>query len=181
MVIHIFGAAGSGTTTLGAALAKKLGFNHIDVDDYYWLKTNIPFTISRNKEERLKMLKDDIIKNKNVVVSGAVCVWGDELISLFDLVIKLETNTSVRINRLKEREFKRFGNRIKEGGDMYKNHLRFIDWASIYDNGGLDVRSNALHNHWLKKVSCLKLILDGNIDTSILANDVLEFIKKNKL
>lgn len=177
MVIHIFGAAGSGTTTLGIALAKKLGFNHIDVDDYYWLKTDIPFTVARKKEERVALLKDAIISKKNVIVSGAVCVWGDELINLFDYVIKLETPTPVRISRLKKREFERFGSRILEGGDMYKNHLRFIEWASIYDYGDLDVRSNSLHNHWLKKINTKKIVLNGEKDTLDLVNEVLDFVK----
>ena len=32
--IIIFGAAGSGKTTLGRELAGRLGFLHIDIDDY---------------------------------------------------------------------------------------------------------------------------------------------------
>lgn len=161
MIIHIFGAAGSGTTSLGQAYAKEKGYTYLDVDDYYWLDTFIPFTVSRPKEERVKLLKEAISKCDNCVVSGAVCVWGDELIPYFDIVVKLETPTEVRIPRLREREKRRFGSRIEEGGDMYFNHLRFIEWAKVYDNGGLDVRSNLLHNNWLKKIKQKVLILDG--------------------
>lgn len=161
MVIHIFGAAGSGTSTLGKAYAKEKGYTYLDVDDFHWMDTFIPFTIARPKEERVKLLKEAILKCENCVVSGALCVWGDELIPLFDLVIKVETPTSVRIPRLKEREKRRFGSRIEEGGDMYFNHIRFIEWAKVYDNGGLDVRSNLLHNTWLKKIKQKTLILDG--------------------
>lgn len=163
MVIHIFGAAGSGTTTLAKAYAKKHGYTHIDVDDFYWLDTFIPFTVSRPKEERVRLLKEKIEECGNCVVSGALCVWGDELIPYFDKVIKLETPTEIRIKRLRERESVRFGERIKEGGDMYYNHLRFIEWASVYDNGGIEVRSNLLHNHWLKKVHCSVYVLDGTL------------------
>ena len=35
--IHILGAAGSGTTTLGRALAERLQCPHFDTDDYFWL------------------------------------------------------------------------------------------------------------------------------------------------
>ena len=38
-VIHIFGAAGSGTTTLGSKISSKLGYKHMDTDDYYWIPT----------------------------------------------------------------------------------------------------------------------------------------------
>lgn len=34
--IIIFGAPGSGKTTLGAELARQLDFPHFDLDDYHW-------------------------------------------------------------------------------------------------------------------------------------------------
>jgi len=33
--IMVFGASGSGTTTLGRELAQILGFAHLDIDDYF--------------------------------------------------------------------------------------------------------------------------------------------------
>jgi adenylate kinase family enzyme len=42
--IHILGASGSGTTTLGAALADRLGHPHVDADSLFWLPTDPPFT-----------------------------------------------------------------------------------------------------------------------------------------
>ena len=46
---------------------------------------------------------------------------------------------------------------------MYKNHLRFIRWAKVYDEGGLNVRSNKLHNHWLTKIKGQTLVIDGTL------------------
>lgn len=43
MHIHITGASGSGTTTLGRALAQALGWRYLDADRYYWLPTSPPF------------------------------------------------------------------------------------------------------------------------------------------
>src|SRR5438128_874343 len=42
--LHILGASGSGTTTLGRALAEGLQCPHFDTDDYFWLPTDPPFT-----------------------------------------------------------------------------------------------------------------------------------------
>ncbi|MEM6738348.1 MAG: shikimate kinase [Bacteroidota bacterium] len=36
MQIHIFGASGSGVTTIGKALSKELDLSYFDTDDYYW-------------------------------------------------------------------------------------------------------------------------------------------------
>ena len=46
--LHILGASGSGTTTLGRALAERLTYLHFDTDDYYWLSTDPPFTAQRD-------------------------------------------------------------------------------------------------------------------------------------
>ena len=46
--IHIIGAAGSGTTTLGIELANVLPHVHLDTDKYYWLD-NKNFTKKREE------------------------------------------------------------------------------------------------------------------------------------
>jgi hypothetical protein len=56
------------------------------------------------------------------------------------------TDKNVRIERLMEREKKHFGSRIELGGDMYQNHVEFIEWAAAYDTGDIDMRSKAKHD-----------------------------------
>ena len=45
----------------------------------------------------------------------------------------------MNLNILTKREKEVFGSRIEPGGDMYKNHLEFIEWAKAYDDGDLDM------------------------------------------
>ena len=45
--IHIFGASGTGTTTLGGTLAAALDCPHLDTDDYFWIKTDPAFRTVR--------------------------------------------------------------------------------------------------------------------------------------
>ena len=40
-IIHIYGASGSGTSTLGRALADALGLVLMDSDDYFWQPTSL--------------------------------------------------------------------------------------------------------------------------------------------
>ena len=61
---------------------------------------------------------------------------------------KLEMPQPVRLRRLEEREYRRFGPRICPGGDMYRQHLDFMAWAAAYDEGGEDMRSRAMHDAW---------------------------------
>jgi cytidylate kinase len=54
--IHILGASGSGTTTLGSAIAQAYGHVHLDTDDYYWVPTDPPFQETREPSARLDTL-----------------------------------------------------------------------------------------------------------------------------
>lgn len=163
-VIHIFGASGSGTTTLGRALAADMGLVHMDTDDYYWLPTDPKFTTKRPIEERLRLMNADIdAAQRGVVLSGSLTGWGDPLIPRFTHVIRLNTPTKVRIERLRAREYAHFGERIREGGDMYENHLAFLEWAAQYDTGDVTMRSKACHDQWMKQLPCPQVIAPGDM------------------
>ena len=160
-VIHIFGASGSGTTTLGKKIADELGYKHMDTDDYYWLPTDPKFTQKRPAEERVTLMKKDIDQSENVVISGALAGWGDPLIPYFTLAVRIELDQSIRIERLRRREKARFGSRIEPGGDMYDQHLAFVEWAKTYDTGGVEHRSKMRHDAWQKTLPCEIVCLDG--------------------
>jgi len=162
-VIHIYGASGSGTSSLGKYISKKLGYFFMDTDDYFWELTNHPFTIKRDISTRIKLMKEDIERYGNVVISGSLVDWGDELIPLFTLAIRVETDTNIRLERLKIREQEKFGSRINIGGDMYDQHIKFINWAASYDDGGIDMRSKAKHDDWQKQLVCPLILVDGSI------------------
>ena len=163
-VIHIFGASGSGTTTLGKRISEELGWKHMDTDDYFWMPTDPKFTIKRPTEERLALIKRDIEQSENVVISGAFGGWGDPLIPHFTLAIRIELDQNIRIERLRKRESARFGARIEPGGDMYLHHLDFIEWAKKYDTGDMTHRSKMRHDAWEKTLPCEVIHLDGADD-----------------
>lgn len=174
-VIHIYGASGSGTSTLGKYICEKSGYFFMDTDDYFWEPTNPPYTVKRCLSSRMKLMREDIQRHDHVVISGSLVDWGDEFIPLFTLAIRVETDTDIRLQRLNRREREKFGSRIDFGGDMYENHLEFIKWAASYDHGGMDMRSKAKHDDWQKKLICPLLFVDGNMPVS----ENYEIIKSN--
>ena len=161
-LIYIFGASGSGTTTLGKFLSDALGYCQIDTDDYLWEQTDPPYTAKRPPGERLRLMKNDIALQSNVVISGSLTGWGDGLIPQFTLAVRVETETAVRIARLRRREHERFGSRIEDGGDMQDIHRKLLEWASAYDHGGLEIRSKAMHDEWQKQLKCPLITVDGD-------------------
>ena len=76
MKIIIFGASGAGTTTLGRTLAEKLGWKHLDADDYYWEPTDPPFQYKIPLEERNRRLWRDLQAHQSVIISGSLVTWG---------------------------------------------------------------------------------------------------------
>lgn len=163
-VIHIFGASGSGTTTLAGAIRDELNYTLMDTDDYYWLPTEPSFTAKRDIPERLELLRADIAATDRAVISGSLVDWGDELIPLFTLAIRVVTDTSVRLERIKARERARFGSRLDEGGDMHDAHIAFLDWAAAYDTGGVEMRSKAKHDEWQRLLKCDVITVNGADD-----------------
>lgn len=173
-VIHIFGASGSGTSTLGQAVAEKTGYAFLDSDDYIWAPTDPPFTSLRTHAERLPLLQRDMERIGNAVLSGSLVGWGDPLIPRFTLAVRLDTPTPVRMERLRQREYARYGARVLPGGDMYEQSQAFLDWAARYDDGVPPLRSRALHDLWQQKLSCPLLTLDGAQPVEELAAAVME-------
>ena len=173
-VIHIFGASGSGTSTLGRALAEKTGFRFMDTDDYYWLPAEPMYTLKRPIPERLALMARDLDECSDAVLSGSLVGWGDPLIPRFTLAVRLVTPTPVRMERLKQREYARYGDRILPGGDLYEQSQAFLAWAAQYDDGLPPIRSRALHDLWQQKLSCPLLTLDGTLPLDELAEAVLQ-------
>src|SRR5690554_4167938 len=133
--IHIFGASGVGATTLGKELANHLPHINYDGDDYYWIEK---FSKQREASDRINLLSRDLSLQKNWILSGAVCGWGDKLKSVFDLVVFLYVPCKIRLERLKKREFQRYGKSILPGGKMFEESKKFLEWTSKYDNGDLE-------------------------------------------
>jgi adenylate kinase family enzyme len=162
---HIFGASGSGTTTLAEALAAKHGHRHFDTDDFYWLPTDPPYRQKRLREARLALLRTSLAECSSWVLSGSLCGWGDPLIPEFDLVVFLIVPTEIRLERLRARELKRYGPALLRCGNLHQPSADFLDWAGRYDTGGLEMRSRALHEAWLSKLPVRLLRLEGDQST----------------
>ena len=111
-------------------------------------------------------MKEDIEKHDQIVISGSLVDWGDELIPLFTLAIRLVTDTDVRIERLRKREKEEFGDRLLPGGDMYQNHQEFLEWAASYDTGDVNMRSKAKHDEWQNGLR--HLVESGRLDKSVI-------------
>jgi adenylate kinase family enzyme len=172
--IGITGASGCGVTTLGAALAARLGSVHIDTDDHYWVATDPPYQVKREVPERLDRIAAEQARTGRWVMSGTLDRWAEPVTGNADLIVFLQVPTPVRLQRLAERERARFGESLDPGGAMHETHLEFIRWAAQYETGALPGRSRPLHEAWLAGLRNPVLRLDGTRPTDELVRSVLE-------
>jgi adenylate kinase family enzyme len=173
--MHILGGSGTGTTTLGRALADAWSVPHADADDYFWEPTDPPYTTQRDPSARLNLMQQLFLPRPAWVLSGSVMGWGEPLISSFDAVIFLTIDKAQRLHRLRERETRRYGTRIEPGGDRAEAFAAFLEWAAGYDDPNFAGRSLALHEYWLSQLSCPVLRLDSARPPAELVEEVRDW------
>lgn len=66
--ILIVGDAGRGKSTLAKNLSQRLGINHFELDDLFWLKK---YSERRTNEEQIKLVTDLLNKENNWVIEGS--------------------------------------------------------------------------------------------------------------
>ncbi|MCJ8211119.1 adenylate kinase [Mucilaginibacter sp. RS28] len=165
MKIHIVGASCAGSTTLGMRLSVELGYPYFDSDNYFWERTDQPYTVKRSVELRNELLKKDITGLNDFIVGGSLVSWGEGWQSAFDLVVFLYVPPEIRMQRLHNRELERYGEAIFTDAERKRQYQEFVDWASAYDKPDNPRRSLAVHEHWLKQVTCALIEIRG--DTTV--------------
>ena len=143
--IAILGMNGAGKSTLAHALAKVTGYTEMDVEDFYFPEQrasrlhalehdtvavtehlgDLPFSVPRSKAEVEELLLDAIPENGGFILAGVTLNFREELLSRLTLAVELETPLKTRIQRIEDREIRRFGDRVLPGGDMYEQQADF--------------------------------------------------------
>lgn len=171
--IIIFGASGTGKTTLGREVAGQLGYHHIDIDDYIWRwDTEAPYTILFSREERTRRLMEAIERHPRFVMSGAMGSIRKAFNPLFDMAVFITVPTAIRMERLRVREAAMLGDRILPGGDMYEHNIRFLDEVALYDTGKPPQVCLQLDEQWASELACPVLRVDGTQAVTVNAVEI---------
>lgn len=172
--IIVFGANGSGKTTLGRELAHILNFKHMDHVDYHFEKSEIPYTAERPYEECLNLMLSDIEKHRSFVLTAVTGDFGDIIPKFYELAVFISVPIELRMERIEQREYKQHGERIRKGGDMYEQHLKFIDFVSS--------RSLSRIEQWAETLTCPVIHIDGTEDWHTNATTIVKrYYEKNGL
>lgn len=180
MKIHIFGASASGVTTLGVQLSKELKVPYYDSDEFFWLKTAVPFTAKRDPKIRNKMISEQLNNNQDFILGGSIIHWGENVFPDFDLIVFLYLSPKIRMERLKSREMQRYGEIIILDPERKEQYEKFIAWAEDYDHdSGIAERTFKAHKEWLSIQENSRIIeITKNLEVSEKIQLILEEIKK---
>ena len=168
--IIIIGLNGSGKSTICREIARYLNYKPMDVEDYYFLDSEIPYTVSRTHVEVQQMLLDDIEKYQNYVLCSVNCNWDEKITDTFRMAVLLTAPLEVRMARVKQREILRFGERVLEGGDMYESQKKFHDFVA--SRSEQDVREKA------SILKCPVLELDATLKVEEIVEQICDYYTK---
>ncbi len=157
-VILVCGLNGAGKSTLAKALADKIGYCFVDMEDIYYSKAenpNYPYENPRSSEESIALLLDVFAKEHNVILASVSGDFGEEVQSHFQQVIYLELPRDIRLKRVYDRSYDKFGEKMREGGEFYEQVKSFHDFVAS--------RDEHLVEDWLSTLSCPIIRLDGTL------------------
>lgn len=188
--IALVGLNGSGKSTLGHALAKELCYFEIDVEDYYFPEQSesrqaalegkydiecsylgeIPYSEARDKKEVNQAIARAIASHEKYILCGVTLNWSEEILSTIKKVFWLKVNSDERVMRVRNREEKRWGERVLAGGDMYEQQDSFRNLI-----GGLS-EQKVLDS--LRNLSCEVVELDGTLPVSTNVQVIKEILEE---
>lgn len=151
--IVVIGANGSGKSTLGRELAHILQYKYMDIEDYYFVKSEIPYSVARSREECLAFMLDDIEKYTSFVMSAVNGDFGEKINAMYECAVFMSAPLEIRLERIKQRAYKQHGERVCEGGDMFDQEKKFYNFVAS--------RTLSEVEKWAETLLCPVIRVDG--------------------
>ena len=153
--IIVCGLNGAGKSTIGKSLAKKLDFHFIDNEELYFPKTDPHYTYAspRTRKEVELILFSEIKAHKDFVFASVKGDYGEIIYPFFQYAVLLDVPRDIRLKRVKERSFQKFGSRMLHGGDLYEQEEKFFDLVKS--------RAENTVEEWVQSLSCPIIRVDG--------------------
>ncbi len=156
MGILICGLNGAGKSTVGREFAKRISYQFIDIENLYFPKGDSSYIYSdpKSKEQVIRSLEKAISLQEDKYVLAAVKGdYGKVFKSSLSLVVLIEVPKSIRLKRVYDRSFFKFGERILDGGDLFERENNFF---TVVRN-----RPENYVTSWIESVDCPVVKIDG--------------------
>ncbi len=153
--ILICGLNGCGKSTVGRALSNEIGFHFIDNENLYFTKINAnePYINSKSRDEVEKLLMDQVYKHGNFIFTAVKGDYGEEIVPLYKYIVHIEVPKEIRLQRVRNRSFQKFGDRMLAGGELYEQEESFFRM--------IESRPEDYVENWLQTLNCPVIKVDG--------------------
>lgn len=153
--ILVCGLNGAGKSTLGRALAEASGSHFIDNEDLYFPKTDPAYLYAapRRRDEVERLLLREIRAHEDFVFASVKGDYGEAVRAFFSCAVLIAVPRDVRLQRVRDRSFQKFGSRILPGGDLCEQEKGFFDLVSS--------RPEDMVEEWVKDLSCPVIRVNG--------------------
>lgn len=172
--IIVCGLNGSGKSTLGKVLAERLRFHFIDNEDLFFPKDDPDYTYAspRSHEEVEKLLINEVKKHENFVFAAVKGNYGEEILKFYQYAVLIDVPKDIRIQRVRNRSFQKFGDRMLPGGDLYERENAFFDLVSS--------RTEQDVENWVETLTCPVIWVNGTKPVEENIRYIMEQVKKKE-
>ena len=170
--IIVFGENASGKKTVGREVARVLNYKFMNIIEYHFEKSEIPYTVERSREDCLNLMLADIVKYRSFVITAVTGDFGDTIPRYYKLAVNISAPLEFRLERYKKRAFEQHGERVLKGGDLYEQTQSFHDFIAS--------RSLTRIEQWAETLTCPILRIDGTEDWRINAANIAEYFNEQK-
>lgn len=155
MGIVVCGLNGAGKSTLGRALAARLRFHYIDAEDLFFPKTDPGYLYAspRPRQEAESLLLQEARAHEDFVLAAVKGDYGEAFLPFVRCALWVRAPRAVRLGRVRDRSFQKFGERVLPGGDLYARERGFWEFC--------EAREEDLVEGWLRGLRCPVLQVDG--------------------
>ena len=187
--IAILGLNGCGKSTLAHALAQATDWYEMDAEDSYFPQQRasrlwslehespfpessggaLPFSKAQSKAEAQSAILADLAAHPRFILTGVTVNWGEAVAAHIGMAFLLTAPTETRVQRLLQREHRRFGDRVLPGGDMCTQQEDFRRTAALRNPQDAADSAAAL--------GCPVYTLDGTLPVPENVRAVMERIK----
>ena len=153
--IIVCGLNGSGKSTLGKALAENTGFHFIDNENLYFPKTcpEYMYASARSEKEVGELLLSEIKEHENFVFASVKGSYGENILSYYQYAVLIEVPKDIRLQRVRNRSYQKFGSRMLKGGDLYEREETFFDFVNSRPENDVEI--------WIQSLNCPVIRVDG--------------------
>ena len=153
--IQICGLNGCGKSTLAKALSDELHAHYIDNEYLYFSRTaeDDPYESPRSQEEVERLLMEEVLAHPDFVFAAVRGDYGKDVIPLYDYVVMIDVPKEIRAQRIRNRSFQKFGERMLPGGDLFEQEQAFFQMVSDRDDEYVE--------SWLATLTCPVIRVDG--------------------